>query len=68
MIAKTDNKVDEIIGSIELEVISTLRHDIYLGRGTPGEQVDHFLDKNVYPKEEKLRKITIHFDEERMPD
>jgi hypothetical protein len=63
MIKKVDNNVDDIIGSIEIEVIKVHKHDIHLGRGTPGEQLDHFLDDEEYNNDEKVRKITIHIDE-----
>jgi hypothetical protein len=55
----------EIIGTIEVEVVKKIRHDLLKGEGTIGASVDLLLCE-VTNSEEILRKVTVHIDEERM--
>jgi hypothetical protein len=55
----------EIIGTIEVEMVKKIRHDLFKGKGTIGASVDLLLCE-VTNSEEILRKVTVHIDEERM--
>ena len=53
----------DIIGVVEMEFIRTVTQDIHSGRGTIGNCVDELLCK-LDSEGDKLRKVTIHLDEE----
>ena len=55
----------DIIGVVEMEFIRTVVQDIHAGRGTIGNCVDDLLSK-LDDGGDKLRKVTVHLDEERM--
>jgi hypothetical protein len=55
----------DIIGVVEMEFIRTVVVDIHAGRGTIGNCVDDLLSK-LDDGGDKLRKVTVHIDEERM--
>ena len=55
----------DIIGIVEMEFIKTVVKDIHAGRGTIGNCVDDLLSK-LDNREDKLRKVTVYIDEERM--
>ena len=55
----------DVIGVVEMEFIRTVVQDIHAGRGTIGNCVDDLLSK-LDNGGDKLRKVTVHLDEERM--
>ena len=59
-------KSEEVIGSIEIEVIHKETHDLIKGHGTIGEMVDHCLSKQLNHVNKNIRTVTVHIDEERM--
>ena len=55
----------DVIGVVEMEFIRTVVQDIHAGRGTIGNCVDNLLSK-LDDGGDKLRKVTVHLDEERI--
>jgi uncharacterized protein YaaN involved in tellurite resistance len=55
----------DIIGVIEVELIRTVIQDIHKGQETIGRYVDEVLSQ-LNTGGDKLRKVTVHIDEERM--
>ena len=55
----------DIIGVVEMEFIKTVVKNIHAGRGTIGNCIDDLLSK-LDDRGNKLRKVTVHIDEERM--
>ena len=54
----------DIIGTVKLEVIQTMEWDLIKGLNSIGEQVDMILGN--MGKDDKVRKVTVHLDEERI--
>ena len=60
---RSDTVTGDIIGTVELEVIQTMKWDLTKGHDSIGGQIDMILSS--MGKNDNVRKVTVYLDEER---
>tara|TARA_R110000751_G_scaffold50895_1_gene112051 strand:+ start:1837 stop:2034 length:198 start_codon:yes stop_codon:yes gene_type:complete len=58
------SKINDIFGTVEMELISIIKKDLVRGRGTIGDAVDEMFSQHI-GESEHIRTVTVHIDEEK---